>query len=166
MTNQRLFTKLSSLMKQKGNLVLCLSLYLMVTAVTAVAHEPTIVSFDPPGSIFTYAFGINSAGVIEEPTLTQATSITPTGALPTVHSRSSTPQARALDPSRAPPSTASIGKGQQRANISTPTASITAFCWQGTAPLPASRFLAQAQEPARARLTGISTRRARWRELC
>ncbi len=34
------------------------------TAITAAAHEPTIVTFDPPGSIFTYAFGINSAGVI------------------------------------------------------------------------------------------------------
>jgi len=36
----------------------------MVTAVTAMAHEPTIVSFDPPGSTLTYGFAINSAGVI------------------------------------------------------------------------------------------------------
>ncbi len=64
MKNRVLFTKLSFLIRHQRSLITCLGVCLLAFSVTAAAHEPTIISFDPPGSTLTYVFAINTEGVI------------------------------------------------------------------------------------------------------
>src|SRR2546426_1503507 len=53
-----------SYQRRKGALALCLALCTLGLNLSASAQEPTITTFDPPGSVFTIALGINPAGEV------------------------------------------------------------------------------------------------------